>query len=165
MPERPKPQTTEISEVLGVLAALASAGCRSWVAGGWGVDALVGRQTRPHRDLDLALDAERLDAGLAALTALGYAVETDWLPVRVELHRPEHGWVDVHPVAFDASGAGVQAGFEGEVFHYPSACFTHGWIGGVRVGCLSAEQQLSFRQGYHLRAVDHHDLALLAGLR
>jgi len=148
-----------------VLAALAAAGCRSWVAGGWGVDALVGRQTRPHRDLDLALDAVRLDAGLTALASLGYAVETDWLPVRVELHRAGHGWVDVHPVIFDASGAGVQAGFEGEVFRYPSACFTRGWIGGAQVDCLSAERQRRFRQGYQLRAIDHHDLALLADLR
>jgi lincosamide nucleotidyltransferase A/C/D/E len=41
--------------VLEVLSALSA--CRVWAAGGWGVDALVGHQTRDHRDLDLALDA------------------------------------------------------------------------------------------------------------
>jgi polyisoprenoid-binding protein YceI len=42
-----------------VLDALHRVGCRFWVEGGWGVDALVGRQTRPHRDLDIDIDADR----------------------------------------------------------------------------------------------------------
>ena len=36
-----------------------SLGARSistWVHGGWGIDALLGVQTRPHDDIDLALD-------------------------------------------------------------------------------------------------------------
>ena len=32
-----------------------SHGITVWVDGGWGVDALLGRQTRPHSDLDIAL--------------------------------------------------------------------------------------------------------------
>jgi lincosamide nucleotidyltransferase A/C/D/E len=49
---------TELSAVLDVLDVLDGASCRVWVGGGWGVDALDGRQTRTHRDLDLAVDAE-----------------------------------------------------------------------------------------------------------
>ena len=156
-----KPDTTSARQALLVLDALAAAGCRSWVGGGWGVDALVGRQTRAHRDLDLALDADGLDAGLKALARLGYSVETDWLPVRVEVYCPGHGWVDIHPVVFDDTGAGVQSGFDGEVFDYPPACFTEGRIGDRLVPCLSVEWQLQFHKGYELRPVDHHDLALL----
>ncbi len=26
-----------------------------WLTGGWGIDALLGRQTRPHKDLDLVM--------------------------------------------------------------------------------------------------------------
>jgi lincosamide nucleotidyltransferase A/C/D/E len=48
---------TALSEVLDVLAALAALGRRFWLEGGWGVDALVGHQTRAHRDLDVDLDA------------------------------------------------------------------------------------------------------------
>ena len=151
-------------EVLAVLDLLRRTGCRAWVAGGWGVDALLGRRTRAHRDLDLALDASGTDAALAALTASGYVVETDWLPVRTELYRPGHGRVDVHPVVFEPDGNGVQAGFDGEVFRYPRTAFTTGSIAGTTVGCLSAELQLTFRQGYPLRPADHHDLALLHDL-
>src|SRR5213082_2375944 len=43
------------------------------VSGGWGVDALLGRQTRPHLDLDIVVDASlpdlrgRVDAALGPL--------------------------------------------------------------------------------------------------
>lgn len=66
-----------LSEVTEILTDLRRAGCRAWVAGGWGVDALVGHQTRPHRDLDLALDARGEAAVLTMLKQRGYRVETD----------------------------------------------------------------------------------------
>src|SRR3954467_1767547 len=138
----PEPAGTSAAEVLRVLRALERARCRAWVAGGWGVDALAGRQTRPHRDLDLALDAGCEAAALNALAPLGYAVETDWRPVRVELAAPGERWVDLHPLVFDADGNGVQAGLDGATFTYPQECFVTGTIGGRTVGCLSAEQQL-----------------------
>src|SRR4051812_37627781 len=99
----------EVAEVLEVLADLRGVGCRVWVAGGWGVDALVGHQTRPHRDLDLAVDADHESAAIPALEDRGYHIETDWRPVRVELAAPCRGWVDLHPVVFDSSGHGRQA--------------------------------------------------------
>jgi lincosamide nucleotidyltransferase A/C/D/E len=83
-------------EVIRVLDAPDEAGVRHWVAGGWGVAPLAGRQTRRHRDLDLAVDADDLGSCLTALGRLGYAAETDWLPVRVELRAPGDRWVDVH---------------------------------------------------------------------
>jgi lincosamide nucleotidyltransferase A/C/D/E len=41
--------------VLAALRLLASAHCPVWIDGGWGVDALLGRQTRLNADLDLAI--------------------------------------------------------------------------------------------------------------
>ena len=84
-----------------MLADLAEAGCAVWVAGGWGVDALVGRQTRLHRDLDLALDARNETVALRVLARRGYRVETDWRSIRCELIAEGRGLVDVHPVVFD----------------------------------------------------------------
>ena len=150
--------------VLEVLAALEQVGCRSWIAGGWGVDALVGEATREHRDLDLAFDASYETEALAALFRLGYAIETDWRPARVELAAAGSRWVDLHPVHFDAYGAGRQADLDGGFFEYPPDCFAVGRIDGQVVACLSVEQQVRFRQGYELRDVDRHDLALLATL-
>jgi lincosamide nucleotidyltransferase A/C/D/E len=124
------------SDVLAALDALASAACRTWVGGGWGVDALAGCQTRAHRDLDLAVDAEHEAAAIEALGRLSFKVETDWRPVRVELVAEASRWVDLHPVVFDAEGNGRQADVDGGHFEYPRDCFTVGSIGGVAVPCL-----------------------------
>jgi lincosamide nucleotidyltransferase A/C/D/E len=157
-------QGMDLGEVLGVLGDLADAGCAVWVAGGWGVDALVGRQTRLHCDLDLALNARDEPVALRALERRGNRVETDWRPVRVELIAEGRGWVDVHPVVFDATGHGRQANLGGGQFDYPPDAFDQGSLGGVRVPCLSRDQQLLFHTGYEPRAIDLFDLALLEHL-
>src|SRR5262245_44825073 len=64
------------SQMLAVLDAVRSVGCRFWVEGGWGVDALVGHQTRPHRDVDIAIDGTFEDQVLGALQKLGYTIES-----------------------------------------------------------------------------------------
>jgi lincosamide nucleotidyltransferase A/C/D/E len=119
--------------VVEVLEVLERAECRSWVAGGWGVDALVGRQTREHRDLDLAIDAEQEAFAVAALRRLGYEVETDWRPARVELGAAGWRWVDLHPVCFNRHGHGCQVDLDGGFFEYPSDCFATGRLGGRSV--------------------------------
>jgi Aminoglycoside-2''-adenylyltransferase len=74
---------------------------RVWIAGGWGVDALVGHQTRIHSDLDLAVDVTQmaLDHLLQAFGRHGYGVEADWRPSRVALVAGGARQVDVHPNA------------------------------------------------------------------
>jgi lincosamide nucleotidyltransferase A/C/D/E len=151
-------------EVHRVLDALAAAGCRTWIAGGWGVDALVGRQTRPHRDLDLLVEAACLDRALEALAPLGYVVETDWLPIRVEVAAPGPRWVDLHPVVFGDDGHGVQAGPDGTSFEYPAACLVAGSLDGRPVACLSVDRQIDAHTGFEPRDVDRADLMLLRGL-
>jgi lincosamide nucleotidyltransferase A/C/D/E len=154
----------EQPEVFSVLDALDVAGVRWWVAGGWGVDVLIGRQTRAHRDLDLLVDAATYDACLAALGALGYAPETDWLPLRIELAAPGERWVDVHPVVFDATGVGTQGQPPGVTYTYPPSVLTEGHLGGRRIPCLTAELQRELHAGYEPRPEDLYDLALLERL-
>jgi lincosamide nucleotidyltransferase A/C/D/E len=150
-----------VEDVIKVLDMLDSDGVRHWVGGGWGVAALAGRQTREHRDLDLAVNAEDLGCCLEVLDQLEYAVETDWLPARIELRASGARWVDVHPVSFGADGHGRQPDLNGGYFDYPLTAFTSGLIGGRLVNCLSAQQQRRFRAGYEHRPQDIHDLAEL----
>jgi len=154
----------QLSDVLAVTQPLAAAGLRHWVAGGWGVDALIGRQTRPHRDLDLAVDAASLDETRRLLAPLGYRAETDWLPIRVELAADRERWVDLHPVVFGADGQGRQAGPDGTHFAYPARDLVTGSLDGHRLPCLSARLQIAFHSGYPPREVDLADLALLRSL-
>lgn len=54
------------------LAVLDLAGIAVVVIGGWGIDALVGRQLRPHADLDLIADEREFDRAARALEELGF---------------------------------------------------------------------------------------------
>jgi lincosamide nucleotidyltransferase A/C/D/E len=152
---------TTLAEVLRVLVALHEAGSRFWLEGGWGVDALVGRQTRGHRDVDVDFDGQHEAAVLEALRALGYVVETDWRPNRVELVAPGRGWVDLHPLRIRADGSATQAAVGGGVHEFPASYFTVGTLDGAVVPCVSAAAQRAFRAGYELRDVDRHDLVVL----
>ena len=57
-----------------IIDALRSRGLTAWVHGGWGVDALLGTQTRDHDDLDLVVQLSDWPKIAAALTRLGYRV-------------------------------------------------------------------------------------------
>ena len=149
------------SEVRAVLDALSDLQCRFWLKGGWGVDALVGHQTRAHRDIDIDLDAACESAALQVLGDLGYVIETDWRPNRVELVAPERGWVDLHPLLLDEDGSARQAALDGGHHTFPSSFFTVGSLHGTPVPCVSVDAQRLFRTGYEPRDVDLHDLAQL----
>jgi len=82
----------------------------------------------------------------------------------VELIAECCGWVDVHPVVFDAAGHGRQADLGGGQFYYPAEAVDEGSLGGVGVPCLSRDQQLLFHTGYEPRAIDLLDLDLLQRL-
>lgn len=154
----------DLAQVCAVLDALEKADVPYWVGGGWGVDILAGRQTREHRDLDISIEASAEQRALDALDALGFVVETDWRPSRVEVAAPGAQWVDVHPVEFDDQGNGRQHDLDGGWFDYPAAAFTSAVIAGRRIPCLTVAQQVVFHSFYPPRQVDLHDLALLRTL-
>ncbi len=155
---------TSLAEVLDVLTALSAMGSRFWLEGGWGVDALVGRQTRSHRDLDIDLDARCEEPALAVLAAMGYTVETDWRPNRVELRAPGRGRVDLHPLLIDHDGTARQAALDGGFHVFPRSFFVTGSLAGVPVPCVSVTAQRLFHTGYEPRDIDLHDLAVLDAL-
>lgn len=161
-------------EVLSVLALLRRAGTDVWIGGGWGIDALLGEQTRDHRDLDLMHRRDQEPAVLAALANAGFTETLDQRPVRFVLTSPPGRAfppdrsslpgleLDLHPLVFAADGSAVQASPEPDrPFRYPAACFVTGTIGGTPVPCLSAEQQVYFHQGYEPTPRDLHDMVRL----
>jgi lincosamide nucleotidyltransferase A/C/D/E len=149
-------------DVVRVLDALEAAGIRYGVTGGWGIDALLGRQTRDHDDVDVGVPAESIDLALATLAPLGYAMTVDERPARLVLEGP-FGKVDLHPIVFDATGHGVQTGFDGQTFDYPPGSLVAvGSIAGRPVRCGTPELQVAFHLGYQPTERDRADMAVLA---
>jgi len=152
----------QAADVLAVLAALDAAGVPVWLDGGWGVDALVGRQTRPHSDLDLVSALDQADRAVDAFAPLGFAVAEDAWPTRLVLRDGAGRQIDCHTVTFDAAGGGVQALPDAPAFRYPPEGFRGtGTVAGQPVACLNAEVQVLCHLGYPPDADDYHDMRLL----
>lgn len=146
--------------VHGALDALAARGVDCVIGGGWGIDALIGRQTRDHDDLDVIFPAELESVAIDELTGLGFTITTDWRPIRFAMTHPDGREVDLHPVTRSDDGSFVQQVFDGHLT-YPPDDITEGAIAGRSVRCLSARLQLEFHTGYEPRDVDRADVTLL----
>jgi lincosamide nucleotidyltransferase A/C/D/E len=170
-------------DVVELYSALLAEGVQLWVDGGWGIDALCGRQTRPHKDFDAIAVFEDLPALTRFLRGRGFALRVIWpenlwmpspeLPALIGREHPaveaatafvlEDGSgreLDFHIVRFDEHGRLVPAWITD--FHFPADAFEGmGTIDGTSVRCLSAEMQMRTHTGYELEESDMHDLLLL----
>jgi lincosamide nucleotidyltransferase A/C/D/E len=152
------------ADVLHVLDLLAAVGVPVWVDGGWGVDALLGEQTRLHDDLDLALEHRDLAGFLHAMGDSGFRLLRDDGPFNKVLVDEAGREVDYH--VFDASAtrrteAGVTAfgpmGLEYEVGAFEG----RGTILGRPVVCCTVEFQVRSHTGYELDEDDLRDVEAL----
>ncbi|MFG2659139.1 nucleotidyltransferase domain-containing protein [Streptomyces sp. NPDC048425] len=149
-------------DVQSVLTLLRRANVDLWIGGGWGIDALLGEQTREHRDLDLMHRQHQEAAALAALGEPGFVESVNCRPIRFVMTAADGREIDFHPLVFADDGSAAQASPEPQrPFSYPSSCFVTGTIKGLSVPCLSAEQQVYFHQGYEPSDRDRHDMAQL----
>jgi lincosamide nucleotidyltransferase A/C/D/E len=153
----------EEQDVIDFYRLMEDRGVKVWIDGGWGVDALLGKQTRPHRDLDVAIRQEDVQTLRRVLGAQGYE------EVKLEIARL-HNFVlgdmngheiDVHVIVLDEKGNGIYGPAEnGEM--YPAASLTGtGAIAGYPVKCISPEWMIKFHSGYELREKDFQDVAAL----
>jgi len=160
-------------DVIKVLDGLAGAAVETWVVGGWGVDALLGHQSRPHSDLDLimAADGPALQRARATLSALGYSRQ-------LEEELPDNGpmsrrlvavnslgqCVDIHPVNLSTAPFAPRAA-NGSMLSTP---LVTGRLGAHPVPCVSAEVHLALKMFHErlspLGEKDHDDIALLQHL-
>jgi aminoglycoside phosphotransferase (APT) family kinase protein len=152
-------------EVIRIVSLLEDNGLAVWLDGGWGVDALAGRPTRPHQDLDLAIRLAEAGAVVRLLAGLGYEVFEDEMPTRLDLRDAGDHRVDLHPLTFDQAGNGLQQLPDGTFGTYTAEGLTgRGTVGQRPVPCLSLALQLRFHTGYELDDNDRHDIGLLEQL-
>jgi lincosamide nucleotidyltransferase A/C/D/E len=153
----------DADSVLEVLAILDDASVRVWLDGGWGVDALLGEQTRTHADLDVILDAVDVPRLMSALAAVGFQVRPGGSAANFVLADERGREVDVHAIGFDARGYGAFEPPEGGKWPFPPAAFGgRGRVGGREVRCLSPDAQVQCHgQGYEPTDADLCDMERL----
>lgn len=130
-----------------------------WLDGGWGVDALLGEETRVHNDIDLFVEERNRKEFIEILKEKGFAevVEaytsidhTVWMDAKNRI-------IDLHVFEFNEQGYLI---FEGET--YPPNVFSGiGKIGDKVVKCIDAENQVLYHLGYEHDENDVHDVRLL----
>ncbi len=161
-------------DVIGICQSLAANRIQVWLTGGWGIDALLGEQTRPHKDLDIIVLVDAVVRMREVLGHAGYGLKELWsenswvvdahgteIPTAFVLQDAEGREVDVHAMRLDARGTGVPAwASEGLVFEREDLA-GEGMIAGYAVRCLSPEMQVLAHTGYDLPQEQLRDLELL----
>ena len=144
---------------------------RFWVMGGWGVDALLHRETRLHKDLDLLVALVDLPTFWKLLDEHGFTLQYVWEENRwvgEEADRWPTAFVtadsqgrelDVHVIDIGPDGAITQ--FYDPPWAFPDAITGEGSISGATVTCVSKEAQLAMHTGYTLPDGQRRDLELL----
>jgi len=170
-------------DVLELYTLLLEDHVQIWLDGGWGIDALVGQQTRPHKDLDAFVAFDDLPALAETLYRRGFRLKEIWSENRwrgCDVHVPLIGTgefpgqvatafvlvdtvgreLDFHVMDVDEHGSGVPA-WDCDLTFPPDALQGQGVIAGVPVRCLTAAMHLQTHRGYELQEKDKQDLRWL----
>ncbi len=147
------------SDAVEIILLFRSKGIQIYLDGGWGVDALVGFESRCHNDIDIFIEKQDKECSIKLLKDTGYSETV------MEYTTPEHTvWrdenariIDFHIFSRNSEGDFV---FESETF--PKEIFTSiGRIGHLEVDCITPEWQVRFHSGYKLDDNDIKDVLLL----
>jgi lincosamide nucleotidyltransferase A/C/D/E len=148
--------------LLAIVDLLEADGIDVWLDGGWGVDALLGQQTREHDDLDLVVELDHARRIIELLEPFGYSLAAGGPPKSFAMVDARGRQVDVHPVTFNAEGGGVYQMDDGKEWVYPAEGFAgRGSVDRRPVRCLSPEAQVLVHAGYELTRKDYRELYLL----
>ena len=162
-------------DVLFIYRRLSNNGIQIWLTGGWGIDALLGEQTRPHKDLDAILLLDDMARMCEIMGRDGYGLKELWSENRwvidghgiktataFVLRDTEEHEFDAHAIRLDDQGNGVPAWRQAEGFIFKRQDLAgEGMIAGVPVKCITPEMQISCHMGYELPEKQWHDLKLL----
>jgi lincosamide nucleotidyltransferase A/C/D/E len=170
----------DATDVVSLYRALFAADAPVWLMGGWGVDALVGRQTRPHHDVDLLVEVANLERLRICLIDLGFVLKYTWddearwirhdrwsspleQPSAFVYGHADGREVDVHVVRQSEDGD-VEMLWNVPYAFTADGLRSTGAINGQAVRCLSRDMQLQAHTGYALPAHHLQDLELLVKL-
>ena len=145
-------------KVVEVITLLEENGIEVYVDGGWGVDALLGAQTRAHEDLDIATPHKYIQKYRELLEARGYkdVPRSDTRDCNFVMGDEDGNLVDVHSYTFDERGNNIFG-----VAYEPHQLTGSGAINGYPVKCPPPRIMVEFHTGYELDEDDYHDVKAL----
>jgi lincosamide nucleotidyltransferase A/C/D/E len=162
-------------DVISIYQRLLADGIQVWLTGGWGIDALLREQTRPHKDLDVIMLVDDVVRMRELLGRDGYGLKELWSENRwvvdacgdetataFVLQDSEGREIDAHAMRLDDQGNGFPAweDTEGLVFERQDLA-GEGMIAGLAVRCLTPEMQMLCHAVYELPDEQLRDLELL----
>jgi lincosamide nucleotidyltransferase A/C/D/E len=144
-----------VVQMIEMVRLLTDNGIEVWIDGGWGVDALLGRQTREHEDLDIAIEHRHVPKLRTLFEERGYrdVPRDDTRDCNFVLGDDQGRILDIHTFTFDEDGNNI-FGCE-----YPLDSLTgSGTLRGYDLKCISAEWAVKFHSGYELKRKDYDDV-------
>ena len=161
-------------DVIRIYKMLAANSLQIWLSGGWGIDALLGQQTRPHKDLDVIMLLDDVLRVFEIFEKEGYNLKEIWsenrwvinedgekIATAFVLHNPEGCEFDAHAIRLDEGGNGVPT-WEAEDFYFTKQDLAGlGRVAGYPVRCITAKSQMICHEGYQLPEKHMRDLERL----
>jgi lincosamide nucleotidyltransferase A/C/D/E len=128
------------------------------IDGGWAVDALLGEQTRPHDDLDIAMPHKYVPLARQLLEVRGFAdvPRNDTRDCNFVLGDDLGHLVDFHTYSFDEQGTLVFG-----LPYPPDSLNGNGSVLGHSVRCITPEWLVKFHTGYRFDENDFKDVTAL----
>lgn len=148
----------DAKDVIEIIQILKQEHIHLVVDGGWGVDALLERQTRKHEDLDIAVLHKDVQKLREILARNGYREipRNDSWECNFVLEDDHGRQIDVHSCTFDESGNNIFG------VKYPVESWQgRGRINGLEVCCVPVEWMIKFHSGYQLDDNDYRDVKAL----
>ena len=131
------------SDVIGIYTQLKDQGIEIWIDGGWAVDALLNRQTRSHKDLDIAVQWKHVPALREFLESRDFEQTREDSMWNFVLADGQGREIDVHAFVFDDEGNVVDG------IMYPADSLTgSGTIDGHPIRCIAAKYMVEFLAPY-----------------
>lgn len=173
-------------EAIAIIDLLEKEGLSPVLDGGWAVDAIAGKQTRMHQDIDFLVDIKSGTSLRALFESMGFVShpeETEMPHRLVVVNVPRRLMIDFHLVTFHEDGSATF-----KITNYkegvPSYEYTYskegisgvGTIDGISVRCITLNEQVrcrttrkySFSDPDRMRPgginADEHDLGVIKGL-
>lgn len=152
-----------LADVCGLLELADDLEVDLWLDGGWAVDAWLGGQTRPHRDVDIVIESDAVARLVEALRAAGYdeVPRDDTRPWNFVLGDEGGHEVDFHVIDLAEDGSGIYGPPEVD-FSFPADSLTAVTrLCGRQVRAIPPRWLVEFHTGYEPDDDDRADVLAL----